>query len=160
MTVRDNVIYANTGGRFFDPDPAQTTSDYALYYNQVYTAMASGNALFYLYKAIPTILFRDNKIWDTRTTDVESFKCDFTAHDVEGNTVYNPNNANLVVIDNSSGSDVGKTFAQYVAGVDSTAVNTSPGWTDPANGDFSVPSGSGQSSYRGAMVSRILLGAM
>jgi hypothetical protein len=152
MVVRDNIIYGNSGGRFFEPDAAQTTSGFELYENQAYTAMASTGYFFILPDAIAGCQFHHNSIWDARGTDVRTLSADFTDHLLSTNRIYSPNNAGTVVTNTAGGGTSHRTFLQYKAEADAAAVNSNPGWTDPANGNFSIASGGSSGGYKPSRV--------
>lgn len=134
MTFRDNIAWGNTGGRMFAPDGQQTSLNLKVYKNRVYTAQAETSSMFELPDTLAAVLFRDNDIWDARSSATTyAFDVDFdgAAVSLSNNRVYTPSRSGNVLLNDGSAT----TFAAYAA-VDTLARSTTPDWTDATTGDL------------------------
>ena len=135
MMVRFCVFYSIAASRAIQPGtPDQSSLEMWVCNNKFYHGHTSASPQMELSYTIPACRVYDNEWHDIRTTNAIVISCDFSAHLVDGNRLYTPNNSGSVATNTAGGVSVNRTFSQYQSGVDAGALNTSPGWGDPANG--------------------------
>jgi len=143
LTVRDNNIYGCDGGRIYVPSTTLfATFGGRLYRNNIYrtNGQASGSIIELLTSTwTQPQQITDNVIYDTEVTAkiVALIAADHAASLIDRNQYYAPSDADTpdkAWFDNATA----KTFAEWQAlGFDVNGSVADPGWTDPANGDFS-----------------------